>query len=126
MRYAKHWNFNFECTLLPIPGIKPHVAFYGTEGTLEISRTNYIFRAARKHAVEVKATGNLDAAHATNWLDAIDGTAPVNGDLAAGLSACDAVHLARAAYWCGKRVRYDENGEDHTDLSGRFQGSAHS
>jgi predicted dehydrogenase len=111
LRYPKHWNFNFECTLLPIPGVKPHVAFYGTEGTLEISRTNYSFRAARKHAVEVKATGNLDGAHATNWLDAIAGAAPVNGNLAAGLSACDAVHLARAAYWSGKRLRYDESGK---------------
>ena len=62
LRYPKHWNFNFECTLLPIPGVRPHVAFYGTEGTLEISRTNYIFRAARKHAIEVKAAENLDTA----------------------------------------------------------------
>lgn len=110
LRYAKHWNFDFECTLLPIPGVKPHVAFYGTEGTLEISRTNYVFRAARKHAIEVKAAENLDAAHARNWLDAISGSASVNADLSAGLSACDAVHLARAAYWSGKRVHYDDAG----------------
>jgi hypothetical protein len=108
--HAKHWNFNFECTLLPIPGVKPHVAFYGTEGTLEISRTNYVFRPAHKHAVEVKAAGNLDAAHATNWLDAIFGSAAVNADLPAGLSACEAVQLARAAYWSGKRVHYDDQG----------------
>jgi predicted dehydrogenase len=110
LRYARNWNFNFECTLLPIPGVKPHVAFYGTEGTLEISRTNYLFRAARKHAIEVKVEENLDGAHAANWLDAIAGSAPVNADLAAGLSACDAVHLARAAYWSGKRVHYDGQG----------------
>ena len=39
------------------------------------ARTNYIFGQTRKHAVEVKATENLDAAHATNWLDAIAGSA---------------------------------------------------
>ena len=32
LRYAKDWNFNFECTLLPVPGVKPHVTFYGTDG----------------------------------------------------------------------------------------------
>jgi predicted dehydrogenase len=110
LRYAKHWNFDFECTLLPMPGVKPHVAFYGTEGTLEISRANYVFRPACKHAVEVKAAENLDAAHARNWLDAIAGSAAVNADLSAGLSACEAVHLARAAYWSGKRVHYNEQG----------------
>jgi len=56
-------------------------------------------------------TENLDGAHAANWLAAIAGTAPVNADLAAGLSACDAVHLARAAYWSGKRAHYDGQGK---------------
>jgi predicted dehydrogenase len=111
LRYAKNWNFNFECTLLPIPGVKPHVAFYGTTGTLEISRGSYIFRPARKHAVEVKASEHVDAAHARNWLDAIAGSAPVNADLAAGLSACEAVHLARAAYWSRNRVHFAEHGD---------------
>jgi predicted dehydrogenase len=110
LRYAKNWNFDFECTLLPVPGVRPHVAFYGTQGSLEITRENYIFRPARKHAIEVKATERLDAAHARNWVDAISGTSPINADLAAGLSACEAVHLARAAYWTGKRVRYDGQG----------------
>jgi predicted dehydrogenase len=110
LRYSKDWNFNFECTLLQVPGVKPHVTFYGTDAYLEISRTNSIFKANRKHAVEVKATENLDAAHATNWLDAIDGTAAINADINKGLSACDAVDLARAAYWSGKRMRYDEHG----------------
>ena len=110
LRYSRDWNFNFECTLLPVPGVKPHVTFYGTDAYLEISRTNYILKANRKHAVEVKATENLDAAHATNWLDAIDGTAAINADINKGLSACDAMHLARAAYWSGKRTRYDEKG----------------
>jgi predicted dehydrogenase len=110
LRYAKDWNFNFECTLLPVPGVKPHVTFYGTDGYLEITRANYIFKANRKHAVEVKATENLDAAHARNWLDAIEGTTAINADINKGLSACDAVHLARVAYWSGKRTHYDEKG----------------
>ena len=65
----------------------------------------------RKHAIEVKAAGNLDVAHATNWLDAISGSMPANATLATGLSACEAVHLARAAYWSGKRASYDKNGK---------------
>ena len=47
----------------------------------------------------MKATENLDTAHATNWLDAIDGSAADQRRHRHGLSACDAVHLARAAYW---------------------------
>ena len=31
-------------------------------------------------------------------------------NLASGLSACEAVHLAKAAYWSGKRTRYDATG----------------
>ncbi len=58
----------------------------------------------------MKAAENLEAAHAANWLDAIAGSAPVNADLSAGLSACEAVHLARAAYWSGNRVHYDDKG----------------
>lgn len=108
LKYPKKWNFNFECSLMPVRGTKPSVTFFGTKGSLEISRVDYVFQPTRGAAVVVKASEEeLELAHAKNWVDAIAGTASVNADLSAGLSACEAVHLARAAYWSGKRTHYD-------------------
>lgn len=109
LRYKKNWNFNFECSILPLSG-KPHVAFYGTNGTLEISREGYLFRSGQRQAIEVKAERDIDDEHTTNWLDAIhEGSSP-SAPLSTGLSACRAIHLAQAAYWTGKRTRYDDSG----------------
>jgi predicted dehydrogenase len=111
LRYGSDWNFNFECSILPVSGVNPHVAFHGTKGVLEISRDQYTYRPERGQPVEVKAEKDLDDAHTANWLDAIDnGTAP-SAPLSAGLSACRAIHLAQAAYWTGKRTKYNAAGE---------------
>jgi predicted dehydrogenase len=110
LKYAKKWNFDFECSLLPVRGTRPHVAFYGTRGSLEISRTDYVFQPSRGSAVTVKSSEDLEAAHVKNWLDAISGRGPTSANLASGLSACEAVHLAKAAYWSGKRTHYDATG----------------
>ena len=109
LRYAKNWNFVFECSILPIAGVDPHVIFQGTKGSLQVSRTGFVFQSPRGAPVEVRAAMDLDQAHAINWLDAIDQGRTPSAPLAAGLSACEAVHLARAAYWTGKRTRYDES-----------------
>jgi hypothetical protein len=90
-----------------VRGTRPHVAFYGTKGSLEISRTDYLFQPSRGAAVSVKTREDLEAAHVKSWLDAISGTGTPTANLAAGLSACEAVHLAKAAYWSGKRARFD-------------------
>jgi predicted dehydrogenase len=107
LKYAKKWNFDFECSLLPVRGTRPHVAFYGTKGSLEISRTDYLFQPSRGAAVSVKTHEDLEAAHVKSWLDAISGKGTPTANLASGLSACEAVHLAKAAYWSGKRARFD-------------------
>ena len=111
LRYASNWNFTFECTILPLNGVKPHVAFHGTKGTLEIGREGYTYRPERGQVIEVKAEKDIDDAHTTNWLDAIEKGTAASAPLVTGLSACRAIHLAQAAYWTGKRTKYDDAGE---------------
>ncbi|MGD9648410.1 MAG: Gfo/Idh/MocA family protein [Pirellulales bacterium] len=109
LRYAKNWNFVFECSILPVGNDGPHVLFQGTKGSLRVARDLFVYQPQRGSAVEVPAAMNLDQAHTIDWLDAIDqGRAP-SAPLSAGLSACEAVQLAKAAYWTGKRTRYDES-----------------
>jgi len=108
LRYAKNWNFVFECSILPIANVAPSVVFQGTKGSLQMTRAGFVFQPPSGAPVEVRAEMDLDQAHAIDWLDAIDqGRAP-SAPLTAGLNACKAVHLARAAYWTGKRTHYDE------------------
>ena len=111
LRYASNWNFMFECSILPVTGVKPHVAFYGTKGSLEITREQYTLRPERGQPIEVKAEREIEDAHVANWLDAVENGAPLHAPLSAGLSACRAIHLAQVAYWSGKRTKYDDAGE---------------
>lgn len=93
------WNLTFESSVLSIRNDRPGVLFEGTEGTLELTRAGYVFQPNRGEAQEVKAEGNLEVAHATNFLDAIVSGARPSADIQAGIEACRPVHLAKAAYW---------------------------
>ena len=78
LRYAKNWNFVFECSILPIVTTEPHVIFQGTKGSLQVTRTGFVFQSPRGEPVEEQAAMDLNQAHAIDWLDAIDlGRAPV-------------------------------------------------
>ncbi len=104
----KGWNLTFESSVLPIRNERPGVLFQGTEGTLEITRADYVFTPYKGEPIVVKAEGNLEVAHATSFLDAIkNGTKP-SADIETGIAACNPVHLAKAAYWQKKRMRFDE------------------
>ena len=106
----KNWNLTFESSVLPIRNERPGVLFQGTEGTLELTRAEYVF-TPNKGAVEVvKAEGNLEVAHAHNFLDAVkDGKKP-SAEIETGLAACNPVHLAKAAYWQKRRTKFDATG----------------
>lgn len=93
------WNLTFESSVLSIRNDRPGVLFEGTEGTLELTRAGYVFQPNRGEAQEVKAEGNLEVAHATNFLDAIVSGAKPSADIQTGIEACRPVHLAKAAYW---------------------------
>jgi hypothetical protein len=86
------------------------VLFQGTEGSLDIARDGYVFRPNKGAPVEVKSSENLELAHVTNFLDAVkEGRAPSAG-IETGVQACQPVHLAKAAYWQRKRMRFDSSG----------------
>jgi predicted dehydrogenase len=104
------WNLTFESSVLPIRNERPGVFFQGTEGTLEITRADYIFTPNKGEAQVVKAEGNLEVAHATDFLDAVKTGKRPSADIQIGIEACSPVHLAKAAYWKKKRMKFDPTG----------------
>jgi predicted dehydrogenase len=107
IRYSTGWNLSFESTVWPLENPRPSVEFLGTEGTLDIARSDYVFKPKKAQPVHVKAEGPLELAQARNFVDACLKGAKLNSDVTTGLAGLLPCHMARAAYWTGKRVRYD-------------------
>lgn len=107
----KNWNLTFESSVLPIRNERPGVFFQGTEGTLDLTRSGYIFQPYKGSPEVYESKENLEVAHATNFLDAIkNGTKP-SADIQTGIDACNPVHLAKAAFWQRKRMKFDATGK---------------
>ncbi len=107
LRYPTGWNLSFESTVWPVATPRPTIEFLGTEGQLDIARTDYVLRPNKGTPIQVKAEGSLELAHANNFVNAcLHGTKP-SADIGIGLAGLLPCHLARAAYWTGKRARYD-------------------
>ena len=104
------WNLSFESSVLPISNPRPGIFFQGTEGTLELARSGYIYRPNKGDAEIVDSKENLEIAHVSNFLDAIKNGSKPSADIQTGIEACRPVHLARAAYWERKRMRFDSTG----------------
>jgi len=104
------WNLTFESSVLPIRNERPGIFFQGTEGTLDITRAEYVFTPAKGDTQVVKAEGSLEVAHAGDFLDAVKTGKRPNADIQVGVEACNPVHLAKAAYWQRKRMRFDAAG----------------
>lgn len=109
------WNLSFESSVLPIRNERPGVFFQGTEGTLEITRAEYVFTPNKGDAQIVKAEGSLEVAHANNFLDAVKNGSRPSADVQTGIDACNPVHLAKAAYWHRKRMKFDPTGTKIVD-----------
>ena len=84
--------------------------FQGTDGSLEITRGEYVFTPLKGDAQVVKAEGNLEVAHAANFIDAVKSGKRPSADLQTGIEACNPVHLAKAAYWKKRRMVFDPTG----------------
>jgi predicted dehydrogenase len=110
LQYAGGWNLHFESTVLSVATEQPSVLFQGTEGSLDIARTGFVFRPNTGQPVEQKSSENLELAHVTEFLDAIKEGRKPSADIEIGVQACDPIHLARAAYWRKKRMRFDRAG----------------
>lgn len=105
------WNLTFESSVLSIRNERPGVFFEGTAGTLELTRAGYLFQPNTGAAIEVRAEGGLEVAHALDFIRAIEaGTRPSAG-IDIGLEACRPVHLARSAYWKGRPMAMDPAGK---------------
>jgi predicted dehydrogenase len=106
----KSWNLTFESSVLPIRNERPGVFFQGTEGTLDLTRADYVFTPNKGEPVVVKAEGNLEVAHATDFLDAVKSGRQPSAKIEIGVESCNPVHLAKAAYWKKKRMKFDPTG----------------
>jgi len=104
------WNLTFESSVLPLRNERPGVFFQGTEGALEITRAEYIFTPNKGEPQIVKAEGDLEVAHATDFLEAIKHGKSPSADIQTGVEACNPAHLAKAAYWQRKRMKLDTGG----------------
>lgn len=102
-----NWNLSFECSVLSLRDDRPGVLFQGTEGSLFLARDGYVFTPLKGAPVEVKATEDLEVAHTKDFVEAVrDGRKPAC-DVEVGLEGIRPCHLARAAYWSGRRASYD-------------------
>lgn len=103
-----NWNLTFESSVLPVKDQRPGVTFLGTEGCLDITRERYIFTPNQGQPVTVQASGSLEVAHATSFLDAVRDNKQPSAPVEIGIEACNPVHLARAAYWKKKLIHWNE------------------
>lgn len=110
LQYPGGWNLTFESSVLPIRNERPGVFFQGTEGTLEITRAEYVFTPYKGDPVVVKAEGSLEISHANDFLNAVKTGKRPNADIQIGIEACNPVHLAKAAYWKRRRMKFDPSG----------------
>ena len=111
LQYKGGWNLTFESTVLPIKNERASVFFWGAAGTRAIWRAGDIFRPNKGEPQIVKSTENLEVAHATSFLDAIKNGTPPSAPIQIGVEACNPVHLAKAAYWHKRRMRFDAGGK---------------
>ncbi|MGH9842666.1 MAG: hypothetical protein ACREEM_28310, partial [Blastocatellia bacterium] len=71
---------------------------------------DYVFTPNKGEAQVVKAEDNLEVAHATDFLDAVKTGRRPSAGIEIGIEACNPVHLAKAAYWKKKRMKFDPTG----------------
>ena len=105
------WNLTFESSVLPIRNERPGVLFEGTSGTLELTRAGYLFQPNTGQAVEVRAEGSLEIAHAADFIRAVQSGTPPSAGIEIGLDACRPVHLARSAFWRKRVMALDVTGK---------------
>lgn len=111
LQYKGNWNLTFESTVLPVKNERASVFFGGTDGTLDIARDGYVFRPNKGEPQIVRSTENLEAAHVTNFLDAVKNNSRPSAAIEIGVEACNPVHLAKAAYWSKKPARFSADGK---------------
>ncbi len=86
------------------------IDFYGTEGSLFIDRSRYVFRpvAFAAQPVQVKApSGDSTGDHIRNFLDCVRSRKLPNGDVLIGHRSAQASHLGNISYLQKRRIDFD-------------------
>ncbi|MBK6798636.1 MAG: hypothetical protein IPG76_18105 [Acidobacteria bacterium] len=76
----------------------------------DLTRDGYVFTPNKGEPQIVNAEGSLEVAHVTDFLDAIKNGSQPSAGIKTGIEACNPVHLAKAAYWKKKRMKFDPTG----------------
>ena len=108
LEYPAEFTATFEATLAP--GIKGEgIEFCGTQGRLWIDRQHFEFTPAGRSEkpVVVKAEGNMDLDHVSNFLECMKTRKLPNGDVLAGHRSAQASHLGNLAYVQKRRIDFD-------------------
>ena len=113
LEYPAEWTATFEATLSPgITGAA--VEMCGTEGKLNITRSQYEFLPKGKGAVPVIVKSERDQTidHVENFLDCVRSRKLPNGDVLIGHRSAQASHLGNIAYEQKRRLRFDPAREE--------------
>ena len=102
-----NWNFSFECSVMPIKNTHDAVTFKGTKGNLEVFRSGSVYTPHKGSIETFKNEEDLDLAHVNNFLEAIKNGKRPSADIQVGLDAVKPSHLAVAAYWKNKKVKFN-------------------
>jgi predicted dehydrogenase len=109
LEYPVDLTATFEATLAP--GARgAAIEFCGTEGSLWIDRSRFIFRAKDRDAqpVEVLAEKeDMTVRHVENFLECVVSRKQPNGDVLIGHRSAQASHLGNIAYLEKRRLRFD-------------------
>ncbi len=108
LEYPSEMTATFEATLAPGVG-GAAVEICGTEGRILIDRGQFTFTPAGRGAVPVvvKAVGDLDVDHITNFLECVRSRKLPNGDVLIGHRSAQASHLGNIAYMQKRRLNFD-------------------
>ncbi len=117
LEYPGNWTASFEATL--VPGARgAFIEFYGTGGSLMITRSQYTFTppGQRAEPVVVQAEGNLNDAHVRNFIAAVQSRGTPSSDVVSAHRSALASHLGKLAYLQKERVTLDP-AEERSRLS---------
>ena len=106
--YGGDFIATFDATL--VPGATGYgIDFYGTEGSLYIDRSRYLFRPVARggQPVEEKATPGETNFHIDNFLECVRSRKKPNGDVLIGHRSAQASHLGNISYVQRRRIDFD-------------------
>ena len=110
LEYPSEFTATFEATLAP--GVKgAAIEFVGTEGSLWISRSKYVYRPVGKGAEPVVVEPNYEQdftiEHVRNFLHCVQTRQRPNGDVVIGHRSAQASHLGNISYVQKRRLEFD-------------------